>query len=180
MAVVGIEQLLTAVGVGNVTTTDDSEEPTDTSMFVQLLMVITALVKSGVRKHSENSEVLELLSLAVAVTNWLAKPPLANGKLNVAPPLRSVVTSVDPKKFGPAQSRTGRKWCWRRTRYARAARDRIGDESLDQHATIGAKDGCQNWKILEMVRTRRQDAEGMVGGHAVGAEIDAQRGVGED
>jgi hypothetical protein len=97
VTVVGIEQLFTAVGAGNVTTADDSVEPTDTMMFEQLLIVITVLVKSGTRMHWENSEVLELLSLAVAVMNLLTRSEFANGRLNVAPPLRSVVTSADPK-----------------------------------------------------------------------------------
>ena len=107
VTVVGIKQLLAAVGVGNVTTADNCAEPTDAVMFVQLLMTRTALVKSGTRMHWENSDVLELLSLAVAVMNWPTGAELEKGRLNVAPPLRSVVTSADPKNAWPCPKPDG-------------------------------------------------------------------------
>jgi hypothetical protein len=91
-----VEQTSAAVGVGNVTTADNWVELTDAVMLVQLSIVTIVLVNCGTGMHWENSEVLELLSLAVAVTNSPTRLELVNGTLNEAPPLRSVVTSAVP------------------------------------------------------------------------------------
>src|ERR1700733_15425395 len=58
-------------------------------------------------RHWENSEVLELLSLAVAVTNSPTRSTLANGTLNVAPPLKSVVTLAEPRNVWPCPKPDG-------------------------------------------------------------------------